>query len=437
MEVVLRSLTLNSLPITLESGSTILGRDGILGIQDKRCSRHQATISIVGSDVTFTRHGVNPSFLKKGPIRESETDYVHGYSSLEKGTPVPLDDGDRFTLLVHEYPYVVRITRKPNQLPKPVAPVEVVSATKIAETAAIDTTKQQAAAAAPAETDEVVWSAEISGKKRKAGGRDTAAAPANKRRRLAKADSAAGDEWDEWTGGTNDDDDDDDDDDEFEPDDDEADESYDGPLDDDDDEDEEDQMYAYGSDVDSDAEIEDEDYDDDRRKRKATRTKKKPTKRPVDGKQRPTRKAAAKNNDKHDDASGSDSGKQLGPDGRELCKYGEKCYQANPVHIERVCCCQSMGLLLRAHAFDWLCSSTIHPRLLLPSHQLLLSPQPSHQQLLLPPQPSHQQLLLLLPSHQQLLLLLPPSHQQPLLPLLLLPPSHQQPLLPPQLSHLL
>ena len=180
-------------------------------------------------------------------------------------------------------------------------------------------------------------------------------------------------------------------------------------------------MYAYGSDVDSDAEIEDEDYDDDRRKRKATRTKKKPTKRPVDGKQRPTRKAAAKNNDKHDDASGSDSGKQLGPDGRELCKYGEKCYQANPVHIERVRCCLNRWdscFVLRAHAFDWLYSSTIHPRLLPPSHQPQLLPP-----LLLPP--SHQQLLLLLllPSHQ---LLLPP----------LLPPSHQL-LLPPQPSHLL
>lgn len=43
-------------------------------------------------------------------------DYVHGYSSLDKGSPIELSDGDRFTLLVHEYPYVVRISPKQQQL---------------------------------------------------------------------------------------------------------------------------------------------------------------------------------------------------------------------------------------------------------------------------------------------------------------------------------
>lgn len=56
MEVQLRALSGKShLPIILEVGNTILGREGILGIEDKRCSRQQASILVSDSKVTLTR----------------------------------------------------------------------------------------------------------------------------------------------------------------------------------------------------------------------------------------------------------------------------------------------------------------------------------------------------------------------------------------------
>jgi hypothetical protein len=306
MEVTLRPLASSALPVTLPLGSTVLGRAGILTIEDKRCSRNQATITVAADHVTLTRHGINPTFYKKGPISEFDTDYVRGYVALEQGVEQRLEDGDRFTLLVHEYPYVVRISQ------------------------AIKASANDNANENENENDDEAvpeWTAELGGvgKKRK---HEQANMPSttSKRQRTKKPKE---DEWAEYEAPDDDDDDDDD------IDDSDADEDYtaasnvDDHDDDDDELDDEEEMYhGYGTGEDDDVEVVDEDYDDSKPKRRTA----------ANGKRTSKRAAATTTHTTRDSKPPATAGgDDIAPDGRVKCKYGADCYQKNSTHIERVC----------------------------------------------------------------------------------------------------
>eukprot|EP01132_Coremiostelium_polycephalum_P003618 gene3618-4504_t len=82
-------------------GSHDIGR-GILGIEEKKCSRKQLTINIKKDhSITVNSSAINPSYLKK-----SNQDY---FTLMNKSEEYKLEDGDHFSLLYEKYTFSVSI----------------------------------------------------------------------------------------------------------------------------------------------------------------------------------------------------------------------------------------------------------------------------------------------------------------------------------------
>ncbi|XP_034045209.1 aprataxin and PNK-like factor [Thalassophryne amazonica] len=86
-------------PVQVPSGETVLGRGALLGVSDKRVSRHHGLLENLNGQLHLKPTHVNPCFMQS-----SLNDAPH---SLDKDRWFPLHHGDLFSLLPGQYLYRV------------------------------------------------------------------------------------------------------------------------------------------------------------------------------------------------------------------------------------------------------------------------------------------------------------------------------------------